>query len=131
MILYFILCVDSIPDVLEEFDSLFKGISFVDHSDINGIEVFLTAKAPGQVGFLLCSGMKLGADGAEKSEVPIDHFGWNTQDIGDDHCDRDVVSELMQFFFGKHNELSGEKGFRDGLIDQGLGHSLLVFCGGI
>lgn len=120
-----------IPDVLEEFDSFLKGVSFANHGDINGIKVFLTAKAPGQVRFLICSGMKLGAYGAEKSEVPIDHFGWYAQDIGDDHANRDVVSELIEFFFGKHDDLSGEKGFRDGLIDQGLGHSLLTLSCGI
>jgi len=49
------------------------------HYHINGIKILLTPKASAQVVFRIDRGLKLIAQGTEKTKKPLTGFGWDSQ----------------------------------------------------
>lgn len=82
---------------LEELDALNEVQAFVDHHQVNGVEVFLTAEASGEIGFGLCCGLEFGAQGAEEAKDSLDDFCGDVEDGFDEETDGDVVSHRKEF----------------------------------
>ena len=55
-------------------DSLPEGAVFNHHDQVNGIEVFLAAKAAGQIGLGIHRRVEFATQGAEKPEISFRHF---------------------------------------------------------
>jgi hypothetical protein len=83
---------------IDHFDGFAEVAALDGHDHIDGVEVLVTAKTPGQIGFGIGCGVKLGAQGTEESEVPIRDLAGKTQEIGDEACNGDVVSKGSEFF---------------------------------
>jgi hypothetical protein len=77
-----------------------RGI-FACHDHIDGVEVFFTAKAPGQIVFWICGCLKLAAKGTKESELAVTNFGGHVQPIFDQDMDGDVIAQLKQLVLGK------------------------------
>jgi hypothetical protein len=77
-----------------------RGI-FACHDHIDGVEVFFTAKAPGQVGFWICGRLKLTAERAEEPEMAFAGFGRHFESLRYQGIDGDVIAQLKEFVWGK------------------------------
>jgi len=94
--------------LLELFSVRFEGIDgfnkssfFACHNHVNGVEVFFTSKASGQVGFWICGRLKLTAKRAEKAEMAFTDLGRHFQAVFYQSVDGDVISQLKQLVLGK------------------------------
>jgi hypothetical protein len=58
-------------DLIQERYGFFEVAALDDHDDVDGIEVLLATEASCEVGLRIGSGVELGTDGAEESEVPL------------------------------------------------------------
>jgi hypothetical protein len=74
---------------------------FACHDHVNGVEVFFTAKTPGQVGCWICGRLKLAAKGTEESKLAVADLGRHVQPILDQDMDGDVIAQLKQLVLGK------------------------------
>jgi len=74
---------------------------FACHDHIDGVEVFFTAKAPGQVGFWICGRLKLTAEGAEEPEMAFADLGGHFESLRYQGIDGDVIAQLKEFVLGK------------------------------
>jgi hypothetical protein len=82
--------------VLEVADGVEEG-RFLDGDDeVDGVEVFLTAEAPREVGSGIGGGVELVAEGAEEAEEPIAGFGGDVE-MAEDVPDGDTVSQAVEF----------------------------------
>ena len=63
------------------------------HNHINGVEVFLTSEAAGEVGLLVRGGMKFAAKGAEKAQMAFRVFEREFEDGGHKIVDDDLISK--------------------------------------
>jgi hypothetical protein len=82
-------------------DRLDERSPFACHDHVNGVEVFFTAKTPGQVGCWICGRLKLAAKGTEESELAVTDLGGHVQPILDQDMDGDVIAQLKQLVLGK------------------------------
>jgi hypothetical protein len=58
-------------ELFEKGDRLEKGTLPNDHDEVDGVEVFLTSKAPGEIGPRVGGGVEVVAEGTEESEIPF------------------------------------------------------------
>jgi len=72
-----------LPVRIEGMDGFDKRSIFACHDHVNGVEVFSTEKAPGQVGFWISGRLKLTAERAEESELAFADFGRQFQSLLD------------------------------------------------
>jgi hypothetical protein len=72
------------------FTALFEG--FYQHHQIDGVEVFPAAEAPGQIGFGIHRRVKFIAHGTKKAKTSVDPATCNTHGIFDQVADRDLSS---------------------------------------
>jgi hypothetical protein len=93
---------------LELFSVRFEGIDgfnksgfFACHNHVNGVEVFFTAKASGQVGFWICGRLKLTTKWAEKAEMAFTDLGRQFQAVFYQSVDGDRITQLKQLVSGK------------------------------
>jgi len=99
-------------------DRLDESGVFACHDHVDGVEVFFTAKASGQVGFWICGCLKLTAKGTEESEPAFTDLGRHVQSLLDQDIDGDVIAQFKQLVLGKsfhgsslQGSLSGGYGF--------------------
>jgi hypothetical protein len=71
------------------------------HHQIDGIEVFLTPKASGQVGFLHGGGLKFATKRTKKAQMSLALLAGDQQFFGDKHIDRYEISQLIKLLGGK------------------------------
>ena len=90
-----------LPVRIEGMDGLDKRGVFACHDHVNGVEVFSTEKAPGQVGFWISSCLKLTAERAEESKLAFADLGRQFQSLLDQCIDGDVIAQFKQFVLGK------------------------------
>jgi hypothetical protein len=89
----------AVLEAVDQFNCLPEVAGSDGHDDVDGIEVFLTAEASGQIGLGVGGGLKLGAQGTEKAEVSLRDFAGDAQKIGDDPGDGDLISKHPELFF--------------------------------
>jgi hypothetical protein len=79
-------------DGLQELYALDKVDLPVKHHQIDGIIIFLTLKASGQIGFRIYGGIKPVAEGTKKTKAPLCH---PTRDMHffDEHPNVDLISK--------------------------------------
>jgi len=63
------------------------------HHHVNGVEVFLTSEAAGEVGLLVSGSMKFAAKRAEKAQIVFRVFEGEFEDRGNKIVDEDLVSK--------------------------------------
>ena len=61
----------SVLKTIDQFNGLPEVAGIDGHDHIDGIEVFLTREAAGQIGFGIGGGVELRAQGTEKAEVSV------------------------------------------------------------
>ena len=96
----------------EEKDSLAEGDRFIDHDEVDGVEVLMTTEAPGEIGVGIGGGVELLAERAKESEEALGDLGWEMEEVLDDEVDGDVVTEPEE-------GLPGEAVGHEGLLGQG------------
>jgi hypothetical protein len=74
---------------------------FACHDQVNGVEVFFTAKASGQVGCWICGCLKLAAKGTKESELAFPDFGRDVEAIRYQSRDGDMVPQFKQLVLGE------------------------------
>jgi len=82
-------------------DGLDERGAFACHDHIDGVEVFFTEKAPGQVGFWIYGRLKLTAEGAEESELALGDLGRHFESLRYQGIDGDVIAQFKQFVLGE------------------------------
>ena len=82
------------------------------HDEVNGVEILLTTEAPGEIGPGVDGGVELVAEGAEEAKEALGDLVWDSEDVGDDGVDGDVVTKLEE-------GVPGEALFHLGVLSQG------------
>jgi len=85
----------------ERIDGFDKSGFFACYDHVNGVEVFFTAKASGQVGFWICGCLKLSAKRAKKAKMAFTDLGRHFQAVLYQGVDRDVITQFKQLVLGK------------------------------
>jgi hypothetical protein len=80
----------------EGIDSFNKSSFFACHNHVNGVEIFFTAKASGQVGFWICGRLKLTTKRAEKAEMAFTDLGRHFQAVFYQSVDGNVITQFKQ-----------------------------------
>ena len=71
------------------------------HHQIDGVIVFPTPEASGQIGFRIYGGIKTAADRAKKTKRPLCHPARDAQGFFDEHPNVDLVSQGVKLSGGK------------------------------
>jgi hypothetical protein len=79
--------------LLKKFHRIDKFVPRHRHDHVDGVEVFLTIKAPRQVAFLLCRRVEAMAQRASKAKSYIIPAQFQPQHFGDQSVNGDVVSQ--------------------------------------
>jgi hypothetical protein len=87
-------------ETFDQVNGLTEVAAFDCHDHVDGVEVFLTPKAPGQIRFGVGGGLELRAQGTQKAEVSLRDFAGDAQKIRDDPGDGDLISKHSEFFLG-------------------------------
>jgi hypothetical protein len=90
----------AVLDAIDQLNGLPEVAGFDGHDHVDGIEVFLTPEAAGEVGFWVCGGLELRAQGTQKAEVAVRDFAGDAQKVRDKPGDGDLVSKHPEFFLG-------------------------------
>jgi hypothetical protein len=61
----------AILETIDEINGFTEVTAFDGHDHVDGVEVFLTAETPGQVGFGIGGCVELRAQGTQKAEVAL------------------------------------------------------------
>jgi len=94
----------------EGIDGFDKSGFFACHDHVNGVEVFFTAKASGQVGFWICGCLKLSAKRAKKAKMAFTDFGRYLQALLYQGVDGYVITQFKQLVLGKAFHVSSLPG---------------------
>jgi beta-glucosidase/6-phospho-beta-glucosidase/beta-galactosidase len=92
------------PTVMEFFqkaDTVHKTNLPDNHHQVNGVKVFRTIKTTGQVGFVINIGIKLPAQGTQKTKTPLAALAGDIQNIFDQHIYGDIVSKCKELASGE------------------------------
>jgi len=104
----------------EGIDGFDKSGFFACHDHVNGVEVFFTAKASGQVGFWICGCLKFTTKGTEKAEMALADFGRYLQSLLYQGIDGYVITQFEQLVLGKAFHVSSLPGCLSGSWLYGL-----------
>jgi hypothetical protein len=88
-------------DGLQELYAMDKIGLFDSHYQINGVKVFLTPEASGQIGFWIYRGIKLAAQGTKKTKAPICHSTRYAQRFFDKCLNADFIAQSIKQVGGK------------------------------
>jgi hypothetical protein len=80
--------------IFQKQDTVFESASPDRHDQINGVEIFFTPEAPGQIGVRINRCLKFVADGAQKTKKTVPDFRGDLQLIPDQHIHRYVVPQI-------------------------------------
>ena len=87
--------------MFQKVDGVHK-VHFIDkHDQINGVEVFFAAKAPGQIGFSINCRVRFIASGTKKAKDTFGRPGRNLQHLFDQNGNRDFIAQTVKFLIGK------------------------------
>ena len=89
--------------ILKSIDQVdgFTEIATLDgHDHVDGVEVLLATETPSQVVLGIGGGVELRAQGTQEAEVALRDLAGKTKEIGDEACNRDVVSKHPELFLG-------------------------------
>jgi hypothetical protein len=99
------------------------------HNHVDGIEVLLTPKTPGQVSFGVGGSVELGAQGTEKAEIAIRDLAGKAKEVRDEASNGDVVSKYSEFILritASHKVLLWKMEFGHGVGDKSVVDSLKI-----
>lgn len=83
-------------NVLQELDTVNKFGLSGKHHQVDGVIVFLTLEASGQIGFRIYGGIKTVADRAKKTKTPLCHPARDAQGFFDEHPNADLVTQAVK-----------------------------------